>query len=1373
MRRSFVFLLFGVFFASTCALHAGVFNPDVQGSDATLADYMLPVTGGGQPGGPAYTYTMGKFEITSQQFCDFLNDAERDANSASPTKRSSNMFFSDNGSVYLDSNMSSLEPIFLSHNISWETSDIHYDVTTLVGTRYSVISDPFGSKAKHAARRLSWMGAMKFCNWLTIDQELGEEHCCYTEGPDIGDWHPVTITTAEWWGKEPAHNDDTTAGRDPNDAERTELVRVYRGYRLFMDDTGLLAPISRPDPNDFNEWLKAAAWDPDAPDTFRTNTGGWHASPDHWMYATGREVHTGADGNWNDSGDPWESVAQLQGPVPVDFYDGTDHGGLFATNDSENRYGFYGMAGNVWEYSQDYGPDLRHRAIYGGSWVSTPYRQAASSAYLNGLVMWADVSFGMRILRVVYPLEVKIVGDDTAASDEFGRTVALDGDYAIVGAHFDDDDGSNSGSAYVYRRDGLKWVQEDKLHASDAAAGDKFGNTVAISGDYAIVGAPSNADAGTDSGSAYVFKRSGTTWTEEAKLVASDAATDDKFGDAVAIEGDFALVGARGDDDNGSVSGSVYVFQRSGTDWIEQPKLTPADGAMGDYFGHSIGISGSYAIIGSHGDDDGAADAGSAYVFKLDGESWIEEAKLTASDPEATDGFGLSVSVSGDVAVVAAPWDDDAADSSGAAYVFRRNGTSWIEEAKLTASDGGQWHFFGHSVSISGDYIVIGAFGHGEPGDNTGAAYAFQYHASNWIQKDRLIASDRILGDQYGQAVAVSGPYALIGAPYDSDAGNHAGTAFIYELGAPSVNCTLTVAADGLADFTTIQDAIDAAIDGDTVLLRDGTYSGPGNRDLDFGGKAITVRGENGPEFAIIDCEGAGRGFHFHSGETAASVIEGLTVINGDVVAADQDGGAIFCTDGSSPTMTNCRFINNTAIFGAAIACESSAPTITGCDFYGNICHLGSGGGISCNNTSDATLTDCTFRGNWAVSGGGIRCFESSPTITGCWVSGNRGGTGGGIYCNRSAAIITDCVVTGNYGPGVGGIYCYLLSPTITNCLVAGNSSGVSGGGIFCSNNSPIITNCSVTGNVAFTTGGGFRSYNSSPTVTNMTISGNTAGNGDGSGAHLEGTGSPQFTSCIIQGNPPQDLLTQGVSLTLTHSDVAGTWPGDGNIDADPLFVGGPGGAWTAGGAYDPVTFEITFTDNTATWTLDEWVGKLVNPDTTQALQLVVVDNTATTMTVLADWDTIDTAVSWVDAGASYQIHDYHIARESPCVEGGDNAALPPDTPDLDGDGDVIEPVPFDLSGNYRLRGCVVDMGAYEVPLPAEMPGDLDGDCDVDPDDVSIFVSCMTPPNVPQYNPACADARFDEDLDVDQADFGLLQRCYSGPDIPGDPRCAN
>jgi hypothetical protein len=211
---------------------------------------------------------------------------------------------------------------------------------------------------------------------------------------------------------------------------------------------------------------------------------------------------------------------------------------------------------------------------------------------------------------------------------------------------------------------------EVKLTASDGTEDDWFGCSVAISGDYAVVGVQDDYDAGLYSGSAHIFKRDGTAWTEQAKITASDGAEDDWFGCSVAISGDYAIVGANGDDDNGLYSGSAYIFKRDGTAWIEQAKITASDGAADDEFGGSVAISGDCVVVSAPGNDGVGLESGSSYIFKHDGTAWIEQAKITASDGAADDFFGVSVAISGDYAIAGAHGDDDNGSCSGSAYIY-------------------------------------------------------------------------------------------------------------------------------------------------------------------------------------------------------------------------------------------------------------------------------------------------------------------------------------------------------------------------------------------------------------------------------------------------------------------------------------------------------------------------------------------------------------------------------------------------------------------------------------------------------------------------------------------------------------------------------
>jgi hypothetical protein len=424
---------------------------------------------------------------------------------------------------------------------------------------------------------------------------------------------------------------------------------------------------------------------------------------------------------------------------------------------------------------------------------------------LTGLVMLGMALGGVLVpgagLSPAYAAgydEVKLTTGDAAAGDLFGHSVAISGDTAVIGAYYDDDAGENSGSTYVFVRSGTAWSQQAKLTAGDAATGDWFGFSVAISGDTTVIGAIGDDDGGTESGSAYVFVRSGTSWSQQAKLTASDAAAGDYFGFSVAINGDTAVIGAAYADDGGINSGSAYVFVRSGTTWSQQQKLKAGDAAAGGHFGYSTAISGDTAVIGAYGDNESGLDSGSAYVFVRSGTSWSQQQKLKAGDAAAYDEFGKSVAISGDTAVIGAYLDDDNDKiASGSVYVFVRSGTAWSQQAKLTAGDANIGDEFGWSVATSGDMAVISAVGDDDGGEASGSAYVFVRSGAAWSQQAKLTASDAARDDQFGISVAISGDTAAIGAFADDDGSSdinyNSGSAYVYTLlqGSGTVTCTV------------------------------------------------------------------------------------------------------------------------------------------------------------------------------------------------------------------------------------------------------------------------------------------------------------------------------------------------------------------------------------------------------------------------------------------------------------------------------------------------------------------------------------------------------------------------------------------------------
>ena len=408
-----------------------------------------------------------------------------------------------------------------------------------------------------------------------------------------------------------------------------------------------------------------------------------------------------------------------------------------------------------------------------------------SRACLSALVLCvASISLVDRAEGTELEEIAQLIASDAEGADNFGQSVSVEGDVALIGAT-----GASgfAGSAYVSRFDGSTWVEEQKLAASDAASFDLFGVSVALSGDVALIGAQGDDDNGLGSGSAYVYRFDGLTWVEEQKLTASDGATDSRFGASVSLSGDVALIGAEGDD---GFTGSAYVFRFDGSTWVEEQKLAASDPATSDFFGVSVSLSGDMALVGAQGDD---GFTGSAYVYRFDGSTWVEEQKLTASDPAASDFFGVSVSLSGDVALIGAQGDDG---FTGSAYVYRFDGSTWVEEQKLTASDAAGEDRFGVSVSLSGDVALIGA---SVDDGSTGSAYVYRSDGSTWAEEQKLTASNAAAGDLFGISVAVNGDVALIGARDDDDHGSNSGSAYVF-FGANCLIGTVNAANGSMTD---------------------------------------------------------------------------------------------------------------------------------------------------------------------------------------------------------------------------------------------------------------------------------------------------------------------------------------------------------------------------------------------------------------------------------------------------------------------------------------------------------------------------------------------------------------------------------------------
>lgn len=381
------------------------------------------------------------------------------------------------------------------------------------------------------------------------------------------------------------------------------------------------------------------------------------------------------------------------------------------------------------------------------------------------------------------------------ANDYFGYAVAIDGDTALVGAPLAG--ATDEGTAFVFVRSAGVWTLQQALSATDGAAGDDFGVAVALDGDTALIGADHHdlLAGGTNSGAAYVFTRSGTTWAQEAELAPSDHGYGgDRFGGAVDLDGDTALVGAKLRDAGTKVdAGAAYAFIRSAGIWSQQAKFALADPSSptSDEFGCALAVDGDTALIGADFRVvPGKYYCGAAYIYMRTGGSWSLRQTLTAGDAHYSDLFGCAVALDGDRAVIGASAHEyPGIGPAGAVYTFTRTSGVWSQERELFASDPRAGDRFGFRVALDGDIIVVGApFHDANALLRAGAAYVFWHTDKGWAECSRLTAETVGEDERSAQSVAVSGATVLVGSPQHqvSDATN-AGVAFSYSLEAPPV----------------------------------------------------------------------------------------------------------------------------------------------------------------------------------------------------------------------------------------------------------------------------------------------------------------------------------------------------------------------------------------------------------------------------------------------------------------------------------------------------------------------------------------------------------------------------------------------------------
>jgi hypothetical protein len=422
-------------------------------------------------------------------------------------------------------------------------------------------------------------------------------------------------------------------------------------------------------------------------------------------------------------------------------------------------------------------------------------------------------SISMVLVGLVLPVTAswtqrqKITSTPRGVGAQFGNAVAINGGTMVVGARFDGTTASQAGAAYVYVLSGGTWTQQAVLLAPDGALGDKFGYSVAVSDNTIVVGSYNDDTTFSNGGSAYVFIRTGTTWTFQQKLTPSDGTADDEFGNAVGITGEVIVVGSHfADLPSNSQAGSAFIYRRSGTVWSETQKLLPVSTGgsvlLGDHFGESVAIS-SMIAVGAAGDDNPETSAGAVYVYAESGGSFVQQQKIILASGTNGDRFGCAVAIEGNTLVGGAREDAPFAGqtSRGSAQVFEFNGATWVSQGQLLASDGLSFDRFGWSVAVSNNVVAVGAREDDTAvGPDAGSAYVYKRSGTTWTEQQKLAPTDPFNGDRLGSGVALSFGNLVVGAAEKAlTSPNGQGAAYYFTL---TNKTRWDYDGDGLADIS-------------------------------------------------------------------------------------------------------------------------------------------------------------------------------------------------------------------------------------------------------------------------------------------------------------------------------------------------------------------------------------------------------------------------------------------------------------------------------------------------------------------------------------------------------------------------------------------
>jgi len=402
----------------------------------------------------------------------------------------------------------------------------------------------------------------------------------------------------------------------------------------------------------------------------------------------------------------------------------------------------------------------------------------------------APLRLAALLLALAAPLraqceDAELYASDVEADDSFGVSIDADGDRIVVGAYKADAGSDNDvGAAYVYVRQGDAWVEEAILVAPGLQSEDQFGVSVAIEGDRIAVGAPYlDGTIGFNEGRVFVWEHDGLAWQYLTALQPADLDAENWFGLSLDLDGDRLLVGAGRDSDIKPDAGAAYVFRRDPGGWVEEAKINHPDVWEGDTFGSAVALDGDVALIGAPFHD--TVDQGAAYAFERAGTSWVEIGEVVPGAPNTGANFGCAVDVDGDVALVGARyWGLNA---KGRAYVLRRSGSSWSQEAILNPPDLISNDNFGYSVALDGDHAYVSAPRKYVNTSRQGVIYTFVYDGGSWVQDGELIAFDPKDSDELGSSLAISPNWIVAGAPENKESGGDSGRAIAFARGADLV----------------------------------------------------------------------------------------------------------------------------------------------------------------------------------------------------------------------------------------------------------------------------------------------------------------------------------------------------------------------------------------------------------------------------------------------------------------------------------------------------------------------------------------------------------------------------------------------------------